>query len=43
VFTLPTLLNGVFEFLPTTIRQGEEIKESQIRKEEIKLPYFQVI
>jgi hypothetical protein len=38
----PLLFNIVLEFLPSAIRQEQEIKGIQIGKEEVKLPYFQM-
>jgi hypothetical protein len=38
--TFPLFFNAVLEFLARTIRQEQEIKEIQIRKEEVKLSLF---
>ena len=40
MFTLPCLFNIVLEVLATAIREEEEIKGIQIRKEEVKLSMF---
>ena len=39
--SLPLLFNIVLEVLATAIRQGKEIKDIQIGKEEIKLSLFE--